>query len=36
MGKWDARFEDAQVAKVGKFPIVENTLFHELAKLDAK
>lgn len=36
MGKWDARFQDADVAKVGEFPIVENTLFHELAKLDAK
>lgn len=36
MGKWDARFEDADVVKVGEFPIVENVMFHKLAGLDVK
>lgn len=36
MGKWDARYEEADVAKIGEFPIVENTVFHKLADLDAK
>ncbi|KAJ4390881.1 hypothetical protein N0V93_004480 [Gnomoniopsis smithogilvyi] len=36
MGKLDARLQDANVEKVGDFPILENSMFRELAGLDDK
>lgn len=36
MGNWDAKCSGVDVAKLGQFPVLENTAFRRLAGLDAK